>query len=113
MQRYRAHLLRVRELARPSTKSSLIHTWTSDTRDDPWMGTSGRLLKTSYVSPSTFFAHCRMYQKLIVILGIRGSTGLIGTCAIPQIDYAYAAFSRTLSGLVNSRSPSLSFTNTL
>ncbi|RSH92067.1 hypothetical protein EHS25_008479 [Saitozyma podzolica] len=35
----------VREHARPSTKASVIHTWTSDTRDDPWTGTSGRLLK--------------------------------------------------------------------
>jgi outer membrane protein insertion porin family len=48
---------RVRELARPSTKSSLIHTWTSDTRDDPWMGTSGRLLKATYVSSRSYFEH--------------------------------------------------------
>ncbi|ORY31035.1 surface antigen-domain-containing protein, partial [Naematelia encephala] len=38
----------VREESIQSTKSSLIHTWTSDTRDDPWLGTSGRLLKFSH-----------------------------------------------------------------
>jgi outer membrane protein insertion porin family len=41
---------RIRELAEPSTKSSVIHTWTSDTRDDPWLGTRGRLWKMSQVS---------------------------------------------------------------
>ncbi|WRT64839.1 uncharacterized protein IL334_001775 [Kwoniella shivajii] len=38
----------VRELAIPSTKSSISHTWTSDTRDDLWMGTKGRLLKFTH-----------------------------------------------------------------
>ncbi|WWD21438.1 hypothetical protein CI109_105923 [Kwoniella shandongensis] len=38
----------IRELAVPSTKSSLSHTWTSDTRDDLWMATSGRLLKFTH-----------------------------------------------------------------
>ncbi|ORX38854.1 surface antigen-domain-containing protein [Kockovaella imperatae] len=38
----------VRQLARESTKSSLSHTFTSDTRDDPWLGTSGRLLKITH-----------------------------------------------------------------
>ncbi|OCF37405.1 mitochondrial protein [Kwoniella heveanensis BCC8398] len=38
----------IRELAVPSTKSSLSHTWTSDTRDDLWTGTSGRLLKLTH-----------------------------------------------------------------
>ncbi|WVQ97995.1 hypothetical protein IAU59_005115 [Kwoniella sp. CBS 9459] len=38
----------VRELAVPSTKSSLSHTWYSDTRDDLWTGTSGRLLKLTH-----------------------------------------------------------------
>ncbi|RXK37485.1 mitochondrial protein [Tremella mesenterica] len=51
----------IRELAHPSTKSSLIHTWTSDTRDDPWTGTSGRLLKFSHeysgLPGSSQFAH--------------------------------------------------------
>ncbi|KAI9636477.1 putative mitochondrion protein [Dioszegia hungarica] len=37
----------IRELAHPSTKSSLSHTWTTDTRNDPWTGTSGRLLKVT------------------------------------------------------------------
>ena len=40
----------VRELAHPSTKSAISHTWTSDTRDDLWTGTSGRLLKLTNVS---------------------------------------------------------------
>lgn len=31
-----------------SVKSSLTHTWTSDTRDDPWLGTTGRFLKASH-----------------------------------------------------------------
>jgi outer membrane protein insertion porin family len=34
----------------PSTKSSISHTWVSDTRDDPWCGTAGRLLKATHVS---------------------------------------------------------------
>ncbi|KAK4686090.1 hypothetical protein P7C73_g4041, partial [Tremellales sp. Uapishka_1] len=38
----------IRELASTSTKSSLIHTWSSDTRDDAWLGTRGRLLKTTH-----------------------------------------------------------------
>ncbi|WVR04592.1 hypothetical protein IAU60_001600 [Kwoniella sp. DSM 27419] len=38
----------IRELAVPSTKSSISHTWTSDTRDDLWAGTAGRLLKMTY-----------------------------------------------------------------
>ncbi|WWC59344.1 uncharacterized protein I303_101896 [Kwoniella dejecticola CBS 10117] len=38
----------IRELAVPSTKSSISHTWTSDTRDDLWMGTKGRLLKLTH-----------------------------------------------------------------
>ncbi|WWC67858.1 uncharacterized protein I206_101775 [Kwoniella pini CBS 10737] len=38
----------IRELAVPSTKSSISHTWTSDTRDDLWMGTKGRLLKFTH-----------------------------------------------------------------
>ncbi|WVF69952.1 hypothetical protein IAT40_004737 [Kwoniella sp. CBS 6097] len=38
----------IRELAVPSTKSSLSHTWSSDTRDDLWTGTSGRLLKLTH-----------------------------------------------------------------
>lgn len=40
----------IRELAFPTTKASLVHTWTSDTRDDLWMATSGRLLKATHVS---------------------------------------------------------------
>lgn len=42
----------VRELARPSTKSALSHTYTRDTRDDPWLGTRGQLLKITHVSYS-------------------------------------------------------------
>ncbi|KAK6903821.1 hypothetical protein I203_107329 [Kwoniella mangroviensis CBS 8507] len=38
----------IRELAIPSTKSSISHTWTSDTRDDLWTGTKGRLLKFTH-----------------------------------------------------------------
>ncbi|WWC86982.1 uncharacterized protein L201_001863 [Kwoniella dendrophila CBS 6074] len=38
----------IRELAIPSTKSSISHIWTSDTRDDLWMGTKGRLLKFTH-----------------------------------------------------------------
>ncbi|WVO18244.1 hypothetical protein L204_105952 [Cryptococcus depauperatus] len=51
----------VRELAVPSTKSSISHTWTSDTRDDPWMGTAGSLLKVTHeyagLPGSSKFAH--------------------------------------------------------
>jgi outer membrane protein insertion porin family len=32
----------------PTTKAAISHTWTSDTRDDPYMGTSGRLLKATH-----------------------------------------------------------------
>ncbi|KAL7425148.1 hypothetical protein Q5752_000836 [Cryptotrichosporon argae] len=38
----------IRALAHPSTKAAVSHTWTSDTRDDPWMGTQGRLLKATH-----------------------------------------------------------------
>ncbi|WVW78557.1 hypothetical protein I302_100513 [Kwoniella bestiolae CBS 10118] len=38
----------IRELAIPSAKSSISHTWTSDTRDDLWMGTKGRMLKFTH-----------------------------------------------------------------
>ncbi|KAJ9113502.1 hypothetical protein QFC20_001853 [Naganishia adeliensis] len=40
--------LSIRELAQPSTKASVTHTFTRDTRDDPWMGSAGSLLKISY-----------------------------------------------------------------
>jgi outer membrane protein insertion porin family len=49
-----ADITSVRELAEPSTKSSITHTWTSDTRDDPWMGTSGRLLRLAHVCEAAF-----------------------------------------------------------
>lgn len=39
----------IRELAQPTTKSALSHVWTSDTRDDPWTGTTGRLVKLTNV----------------------------------------------------------------
>jgi outer membrane protein insertion porin family len=32
----------------PTTKASIAHTWTSDTRDDPFFSTSGRLLKATH-----------------------------------------------------------------
>lgn len=35
----------IRELAHPSVKASIAHTFTKDTRDDPWMGTRGSLLR--------------------------------------------------------------------
>ncbi|GMK57840.1 hypothetical protein CspeluHIS016_0406740 [Cutaneotrichosporon spelunceum] len=51
----------IRELAVPSTKASISHTWTSDTRDDPWCGTAGRLLKATHeyagLAGSSEFAH--------------------------------------------------------
>lgn len=40
----------IRELAHPSTKASVAHTWTRDTRDDSIMGTRGSLLKVIHVS---------------------------------------------------------------
>lgn len=40
----------IRELAQPSTKASVTHTFTRDTRDDPWMGSAGSLLKISHVN---------------------------------------------------------------
>ncbi|WOO83756.1 SAM50-like protein SPAC17C906 [Vanrija pseudolonga] len=38
----------VRALAFQTTKASVSHTWTSDTRDDPHTGTTGRLLKATH-----------------------------------------------------------------
>lgn len=43
------HPSSIRELAEPSSKASVTHTFTRDTRDDPWMGTAGSLLKISHV----------------------------------------------------------------
>ena len=47
----------VRELAQPSTKSALSHTYTRDTRDDPWLGTRGQLLKITHVSGKQYIVH--------------------------------------------------------
>ncbi|KAG7548988.1 hypothetical protein FFLO_03101 [Filobasidium floriforme] len=38
----------IRELAYPSTKASLVHTYTRDTRDDAWTGSRGSLVKVSH-----------------------------------------------------------------
>jgi outer membrane protein assembly factor BamA len=43
----------IRELANPSTKSAISHTFTSDTRDDPQTGTRGRLLKLTHVGAAS------------------------------------------------------------
>ncbi|BEJ02070.1 hypothetical protein CcaverHIS631_0607520 [Cutaneotrichosporon cavernicola] len=51
----------IREQAVPSTKASISHSWTSDTRDDPWCATAGRLLKATHeyagLPGSSEFAH--------------------------------------------------------
>jgi hypothetical protein len=79
----------IRELAHPTTKSSLIHTWTKDTRDDPWMGTSGSLLKLIHVGVFYLLLFLpRDGTDHAMYIGIRRFTWWFSICSFLQVDYA-------------------------
>ena len=65
----------IRELAYPSTKASLVHTYTRDTRDDAWTGSRGSLVKVSHVSFLFLFAsrRARIGQRLIPFHSFTGT----------------------------------------
>ncbi|WVQ81608.1 hypothetical protein IAT38_003732 [Cryptococcus sp. DSM 104549] len=96
----------VRELAVPSTKSSLSHTWSSDTRDDPWMGTSGRLLKLTHeyagLPGSSKFAHffksttqSQLSRALYPGSDIHFSIASLTTCLYPLFPHSSSSPSST------------------
>lgn len=88
----------IRELAQPSTKASLTHTFTRDTRDDPWMGSAGSLLKISHVS---YWAKaCWNLADLTTgQSGICWATGKLRICQLPQVHGTVAALAGTVSRL--------------
>ncbi|UOH82126.1 hypothetical protein LQV05_004817 [Cryptococcus neoformans] len=96
----------IRELAVPSTKSSICHTWTSDTRDDPWMGTSGRLLKMTHeyagLPGSSKFAHffksitqSQLSRELIPGSGVHYSIASLTTVLYPLFPHSPTSSSTT------------------
>ncbi|TYJ58282.1 hypothetical protein B9479_001108 [Cryptococcus floricola] len=96
----------VRELAQPSTKSSISHTYTSDTRDDPWMGTAGRLLKVTHeyagLPGSDRFAHflktvtqTQLSRELFAGSGVHFSLASLTTFLYPLFPHSPTSQSTT------------------